>query len=154
HRGPVQPDFPNLPGPITRIDQFSLNLGQTKIQGVDVDLRWRAPKTDFGQFSASLNGTYFDRYDVQDLDGTFSPGIADANSLASANAAGIVPRWKHYLALNWRYDAWSATLAQSYQTGYKDVPGTFEDNTEPGFKYHHVSDYTTYDLLLGWRVNR
>ncbi|HEV8688882.1 MAG TPA: TonB-dependent receptor, partial [Ideonella sp.] len=154
HRGPVQPEFPNLPGPIIRIDQFALNLGQTKIQGLDLDLRWRLPKTEFGQFTASLNGTYFGRYDVQDLDGTFSDGIADANSLASANAAGIVPRWKHYLAFNWKQGPWSATFAQNYQTGYKDVPGTFDDTEDPSYKYHHVSDYTTYDLLLGYRFSR
>ncbi|HJV69070.1 TonB-dependent receptor [Ideonella sp.] len=154
HRGPVQPDFPNLPGPITRIDQIALNLGQTKIQGVDLDAKIRLPRTEFGSFGLSLSGTYFSRYDVQDLDGTFSPGIADANSLASANAAGIVPRWKHYLALNWRLGPWSATFAQNFQTGYKDVPGTFDDTEDPNYRYHHVSDYTTYDLLASYRFNR
>jgi iron complex outermembrane recepter protein len=154
HRGPVQPEFPNLPGPIVRIDQFALNLGQTRIQGVDLDAKLRLPKTEYGSFSVNLTGTWFHRYDVQDLDGTFSPGIADANSLASANAAGIVPRWKHYLALNWRLGSWSATLAQNFQTGYRDVPGTFEDTEDPAFRYHHVSSYTTYDLLAGYRVNK
>jgi iron complex outermembrane recepter protein len=154
HRGPVQPEFPNLPGPITRIDLLNLNLGQTKIQGVDLDAKVRLPKTDLGSFSLSLTGTYFSKYDVQALDGSFSPGIADANSLASANAAGVVPRWKHYLALNWRSGPWSATVAQNFQTGYKDVPGTFEDTEDPAFKPHHVSDYTTYDLLGSWHVNR
>lgn len=154
HRGPVQPEFPNLPGPIVRIDQFSQNLGETRIQGLDIDAKIRLPRTEWGTFGINLSGTWFNRYDVQDLDGTFSDGIADAASLASANAAGIVPRWKHYLALNWRLGPWSATLAQSHQTGHRDVPGTAEDTDDPDLRRRRVSAYTTYDLLASYRFNR
>jgi iron complex outermembrane receptor protein len=153
HRGPADPNFPNLPGPIVQIDQTSLNLGQTHIRGVDVDAKWRLPSTSLGAFTLSLTGTWFNRYQVQAPDGSSSDGIADANSLASANAAGIVPRWKHYLSLAWRGGAWSASLAQSYQTGYRDVPGTFEDPSDPAFQYRHVGSYVTYDALANCQVS-
>lgn len=149
-RGPVDPDFPNLPGPIVRIDQRQLNLGQTRIRGLDVDAKLRWPKLPIGDLALNLNGTYFQKYDVQALDGSFSDGIGDANSLASANAAGIIPRWKHYLALNWRLGDWAATLAQNFQTGHKDVPG----NRDPDERIRRVSDYTTYDLLATYRFSR
>ncbi len=32
----------------------------------------------------------------------------------------VVFRWKHNLALNWRMGDWSATLAQSFKSGYTD----------------------------------
>jgi iron complex outermembrane receptor protein len=154
HRGPPDPDTPGLPGPIVQIDQTSLNLGQTKITGVDIDLNWRLPRSSAGLFVVNLTGTWYGRYDVQAPDGTWSHGIADANSLASANAAGIVPRWKHYLSLNWKNGPWSGTFAQNYQTGYKDVPGSKEDPTVPGYEYHHVGSYQTFDLIGNYEVNK
>ena len=153
-RGPPDDDFPNLPGPIVQIDQRQINLGETRIRGLDVDAKLRWPKLPIGDLGLSLTGTYFLKYDVQAPDGSFSKGIADANSLASANAAGIIPRWKHYLALNWRLGDWSATFAQNYQTGHKDVPGSFEDASDPAFQYRRVGDYTTYDLLATYRYSR
>jgi iron complex outermembrane recepter protein len=153
-RGPPDDAFPNLPGPIIEIDQRQINLGESRIRGLDIDAKLRWPRLPIGDIGVSLNGTYFLKYDVQAPDGTFSDGIADANSLASANAAGIIPRWKHYLAFNWRSGPWSATLAQNYQTGHKDVPGTFEDTEDPAFKPRRVSDYTTYDLQASYQFSR
>jgi iron complex outermembrane receptor protein len=147
HRGPVDPNFPNLPGPIIQIDQTQLNLGATYIRGIDIDAKWRLPRTSIGDFAARLTGTWFGQYKTQAPDGSWSNGIADANSVASANAAGIVPRWKHYLTLGWRGGPWQASVSNNFQTGYKDVPGTFEDPTDPSFQYRHVGSYTTFDLL-------
>jgi len=147
HRGPVDPAHPTLPGPIVQIDQIGLNLGATYIRGIDLDAKWRLPRTSVGDFALRLTGTWFGQYKTQAPDGSWSDGIADANSLASANAAGIVPRWKHYLTLGWRSGPWQASVSNNFQTGYKDVPGTFEDPDDPNFHYRHVGSYTTFDAL-------
>ncbi len=47
-RGPVQPAFPTLPGPITSVYQHWINLGQTKIQGIDVDARFKLARDGVG----------------------------------------------------------------------------------------------------------
>ena len=39
-RGPVRPQFPDLPGPITAIDQKYLNLGAVRIQGLDLEVHY------------------------------------------------------------------------------------------------------------------
>lgn len=154
HRGPVDPNFPNLPGPIIQIDQLQINLGQSKIRGVDIDAKWRLPSSAAGQFGLGLSGTWFQRYDVQAPDGSWSDGIGDANSLASANAPGVIPRWKHSLSVNWKLGPWSATLAHNYQTGYRDVPGTFEDTDDPAFRHRRVSAYSTFDVLFNHQLSR
>jgi len=117
-RGPVQPAFPTLPGPIASIYQHWLNLGETKIQGVDVDARFRLPATDIGQFTASVTGTYYIQYQIQQSDGSFAGFVSNA---FQAPATGITPRWKSYAALNWTLGPWTATLGNSYQSSYIDV---------------------------------
>ena len=58
-RGPVDPNFPTLPGPITAITTLFTNLGETRIEGFDVDLRYRTPSTSVGRFRFGLQGTYY-----------------------------------------------------------------------------------------------
>ena len=117
-RGPVEPDFPDLPGRITQIDQTFLNLGAIHIQGFDVDLRYRAPLMAWGRLTFGLAGTYYTTYDVQNPDGTFSGTVGTA--LGNTASTGVIPRWKHYASLTWEQGPWSATLAQTYQTSYTD----------------------------------
>lgn len=147
-RGPVDPAFPNIPGPIVQIDQMNLNLGQTKVRGLDIDWKFRFPLADAGTLQASLNGTYFDKYDIQNPDGSMS-SIAGKVSPIVQGDGGVIPRWHHYLALDWKMGPWSAGLAQNYQRGYADIPGTFEDPTDPAFTkpvHDRVGSYITYDI--------
>jgi iron complex outermembrane receptor protein len=41
---------------------------------------------------------------------------------------------------------WDVLVAQNYQHGYEDIPGTFEDTEDPTFKPRRVGSYETYDL--------
>jgi len=129
-RGPPTPDFPSLPGPVTLIDQHNLNLGNYRISGADVDVRYTFPKADWGQLKFTLNGTYYIKYDIQNPDGSYTGTVsAPGQSPATAGGTGITPRWKHYATLNWNYGAWSATLANSFQDSYTDVNTNL--NNEP-----------------------
>jgi len=136
-RGPVQPAFPTVPGPITSIYQHWLNLGQTKIQGVDVDARVKLPATDVGQFSATVTGTYYIQYQIQQGDGSFAGFVSSAFQLP---ATGITPRWKSYIALNWNYGPWAATLGNSYQSSYIDV------QTDPDGNLRRVGSLSLWDV--------
>ena len=140
-RGPVDPAFPTLPGPIVSITQTNLNLGETRVAGIDLDGRWLISSSAAGKFSASLNGTYFLKYDVQNPDGTFSGGIDQVNSATG----GVVPRWKHYLAFDWTLGAWGVTLAQNFQKSYYDLPATNAAATDP---LRRVGAYETYDVQV------
>jgi iron complex outermembrane receptor protein len=125
-RGPVDPNFPDLPGRITQIDQTFLNLGAIHIQGFDVDLRYRAPMMSWGRLSFALAGTYYLTYDVQDPDGSFRGTVGTA--LGNTLTTGVIPRWKHYTSLTWDQGPWSATLAQTYQTSYTDQNPDLDGN--------------------------
>ena len=116
-RGPVDPNQPNLPGHIQTIQQTFVNLGNTHMEGIDLDLRYRTPMSSVGRFRFGLAGTYFIRYDSQQLDGSYLGGVSNAYG---AVATGIIPRWKQYASVNWDLGSWNATLANTYQTSYVD----------------------------------
>jgi len=116
-RGPVDPSFPNLPGPITTLIQTNINLGKVKIQGVDLELHMRGQPTSIGRFNFDINGTYFIRYDTQNLDGSYTGGIS---TVAGQAVTGVIPRWKHYATLTWLYGPWTASLSNLYQSAYTD----------------------------------
>ncbi len=147
-RGPVDPNFPNLPGPITNIQLTNLNLGITKISGLDFDVKWRIPAGDLGRFTVYGSATYFNSFDASNLDGSFSGGV----DLTNPATGGIVPRFRSYLSLDWTYGPWNANLAQSFQKSYHDLAGTNE--VVP----RRVGSYTVYDLqgtytgFKSWRL--
>ena len=135
----MQPAFPTIPGPITEISQTNINLGETKLSGWDVDAKWGIPTGAYGKFTLGLAGTYFIKYDVQNIDGSFTSAIDTANN----STGGVIPRCKHYAFVNWGFGPWSTTFAQNYQGDYKDMPATFD---APGDPVRTVEEYITYDL--------
>ena len=48
-RGPVDPAFPNLPGPIHTLIEFNQNVGNQQTSGIDVSLRARSPVANWGR---------------------------------------------------------------------------------------------------------
>ena len=132
-RGPVDPAFPNLPGPIQTVLQTNQNLGNLRTSGVDLDLVYRFPRSSVGRFSFNLNGTYVHDW-RQQLD-----GVNYTSNLGLYVNGSAVQRWRHSLSLNWDNGPWGATLAQTYFSGYTDA------NSEPG-QSRRVAPYDVWEM--------
>lgn len=141
------PSSGGLPGPIIDIDQTNLNLGKTKLAGWDVDAKTSTGATPYGRFTLSATGTYYSKYDVQNPDGSFSNALDTANN----STGGVIVRWRHYAAIVWQAGSWSTTFSQSFQKKYYDLPGTFEDPTDPAFRPRVVGSYTVYGLQTAYQ---
>jgi len=140
-RGPVDPNFPGLPGPIETILLNEQNLGDLRTSGVDISGSWRGPGTPIGTFSVALDGTYVLSW-VQQLDGI---NYTSALGRKGSGIAGPVPRWKHHAALNWQYGLWGATVAQTYQAGYLDA--NIDRNGAPlSVRARTAGSYDQWDL--------
>jgi iron complex outermembrane receptor protein len=144
-RGAPTADCPGCPGPIQQINQLNLNLGASNLEGLDADLRLRLPTEAAGTFNFAIVGTYFSEYEIQTPGGDFV-GIAGRVSPIVQGSGGVIPRWHHYLSLGWTIGPWDATVSQNFQTGYTDVPGTFEDTEDPAFSPREVGSYQTFDV--------
>jgi iron complex outermembrane receptor protein len=144
-RGPVDPAFPALPGPIVGLNLSPINLGTTNAAGFDVTLSAAVPPNEWGVLRAGVQGSYVTRYETQ------INGVQFVSMLGSAVNGAPIPRWRSTLTLDWSRGPWGATLAQVYSRGYTDQqPG-------PDGAPRRVSAMSTWDLQLrttaiaGWR---
>jgi iron complex outermembrane receptor protein len=137
-RGPVDPAYPTLPGPVTGIVLLNQNIGATRTHGLDVAVGYRSDATSLGRFTANVNGTYVQQWKMQ-------LATADFTNFRAAYAAGFVaPRWQHYLALGWEYGAFTSTLGQAFQTGYADAAPDASGNAR------HVASYETWNAQVAY----
>ncbi|HLX22392.1 MAG TPA: TonB-dependent receptor [Usitatibacter sp.] len=136
-RAPSDPNNPNLPGRITAIQQTYINLGDTHIEGWDIEAHYKWPRMSWGRVRFDLAGTYYTRYDFENLDGTYTGQVSNA---FNSPVIGVVPRWKHYAAFSWDSGPWSATFAQTFQTTYVD------SQTDLNGDQRRVSSMSLFDL--------
>jgi iron complex outermembrane receptor protein len=143
-RGAPDPSCPGCPGRITNIDQTNTNLGETHVRGVDVDTRYRIPLAAAGVYTVGLNGTYFLKYEIQNPDGSFSDVNGRVSPITNGNG-GVIPRWRHYLYLDWKLAPWNFTLAEQYQSRYEDILGN-----RRGAQPRNVSAYSVLHFFSSY----
>jgi iron complex outermembrane recepter protein len=144
-RGPPDPATPGLPGPITLIGQTNINLGETKVRGLDFDVKVKIPTDTAGTFAFGFTGSYFINYTIQNPDGSFS-SVNGQVSPITQGIGGAIPRWHHYLTMDWGNGPWDLFIADNFQSSYTDIPGTLEDPAVPGFRSRTVGAYQTIDM--------
>jgi iron complex outermembrane receptor protein len=134
-RGPVDPAFPTLPGPLVRIVNLTENLGDWRVSGVDVSVSTPRATTAVGRISARLDGTYvqYARQNVSD--------ITTVDQLGP-----VSPRWQHVLAVNLDRERWLGTLLYRYRHGYADVKSL------PDGSRGHVAAYQIWDAQAAFTV--
>ena len=140
-RGPADPAFPNLPGPIDTIVVLNENLGNLRTSGIDVGVNWRSSAMPIGRFSFALNGTYIVDWKKQLDRVNYVSGLGQLVD----GIVGPIPWWKHHLAFGWDYGPWGATLDQTYQTGYEDA--NVDGNGQPlPVPPRRVAPFDVWDL--------
>jgi iron complex outermembrane receptor protein len=116
-RGAPDPAFPNLPGRITGISQTYINLGATHIEGIDVEAHYKFAPMRYGRLRFDISGTYYSRYDLQNIDKSYSGIVSNA---LNSPVVGVIPRWKQYATLSLDSGPWTFTVANTYQDSYTD----------------------------------
>ena len=125
----------NPDGSPNAILDLNENLGKVRTDGVDVSLTLRAPRTDYGNFTFTLDGTYIHNYEYQNERG--GEFIQNVGRYADNF---VVFRWRHNAAVTWRSGVWSATLAHNFKTGYED-----QNLVDEQFR-NHVPSYSLVNL--------
>ncbi|MEO6921471.1 MAG: TonB-dependent receptor [Collimonas sp.] len=128
----------NPDGSLSHIIDTNVNLGNVHTSGFDLGFAWRLPKTAWGNFGLSLDGTYVSQYDYQT-----ETGGEYLNNLATYANGSVIFRWRHSATFNWSQGPWSAAVQQVHTTGYRDQNG---GQIADGYKNHQVGSYTRYNL--------
>jgi iron complex outermembrane receptor protein len=137
-RGPPDPAFPNLPGPIVRLIETNENVGRQTASGVDVNLRYRTAPGAYGRFAAQLSGSYLADWRV----------AFDGEHDESLTSTARYPRWQHTLTLGWERGTWNATLVQTWRASYRD------ENPDANAAPRRVAPYRVWDAQIGYAARR
>ena len=131
-------------GPILGILQQNVNAGRTNVSGIDLDLKGRVYSTPADKVTLRLDGTYFTRYDVQNvLDGSFATQI----NTPINGGIGVVLRWRHVASATFDHGPFALTFQNNYQVGYRDVLTSLQPGTATTGS---VGSYTTWDAQLSY----
>jgi iron complex outermembrane recepter protein len=141
-RGPVDPAFPNLPGPILSVDERTQNAGDLRTSGIDLGVHYRSAATNAGRLEFTLNGTLVNEWREQ-LDGV--------NYVSGLGNNFIVPvsRWRQNMTVTWEAGAWTATLAHSFQAGYAETDNSRCDQDD-NCALRRVGSYQVMDMQVGY----
>lgn len=145
-RGPVDPLYPNLPGPLIGFDDTLMNLGTTRTSGIDVSFAWTAPPMERGTVRVSLQGTYVLKWETQ-LEGATEISALGTDALLSA-----IPRWRSQFTLNWNSGPWGATLAQTYTSGYSDFRPDLSGQPRDVSAFAPWDVQGSYSGFRGWQL--
>ncbi|MRW91354.1 TonB-dependent receptor [Duganella sp. FT80W] len=115
------------------------NLGEVKTSGIDTSLRWKLPRSSFGDFGFSFDGTWVHSYKYQN-----ETGGEFVENVGVYGDNGPVFRWKHNATLNWKKGVWSASFSNKFLSGYED------ENDVAAAYYHKVRAYSTYSTSASY----
>jgi iron complex outermembrane receptor protein len=134
---------PAIPGFIVEIDGRLRNAGELKTSGLDLSLNWRGANTDYGRFSAYLNGTYVIDFEVADF-----AGAEPVSGVGKFAGDQVVQRWRHTAGVTFDSGPFSTTLTQTYYTGYEDQKPLADGSMR------QVKSYQLFDLTGSYQYSK
>jgi iron complex outermembrane receptor protein len=135
-------------GLIDWIDLRKENRGAQLAEGLDLTVNVRGVDTPIGRFGGRLNGTYVLSSKIQN-----APGDAWVSNLNKFVTDGVVQRWRHTISLDWDQGPASATLSNTYSSGYDDQNTAINVDNGTVVAANRVKAYTLWDLGGAYEFN-
>lgn len=125
------------------------NRGREKSSGIDIVLDLHDMVTGYGRFGARLSGTLTLVSKRQTGDG--DPYVSNLGRFVTD---GVVQRWRHRLSVDWAIGDFSATLGNTYYSGYEDQNSAIDTDTGTVVAANRVKAYSLWDLSLAYDVSK
>jgi iron complex outermembrane receptor protein len=139
----------NKDNEIDYIELRKENRGAQKATGIDITADLHGVKTAWGRFGAHLSGTY-----VLDSKIQTSPGEVFISNLNKFVTDGVVQRWRHTITLDWDNGPYSASLSNTYSSGYDDQNSAINIDDGSVVKANRVKAYTLWDMSGAYAVSK
>lgn len=140
-RGPVDPNFPGLPGPLVSFDSRYANLGETTVKGLDVDLQHKVSLGALGRLKAQVIANYIHSYKNSPTKG---------EDAVEYNGTYNQPRVRAFASLTWDYANWSVTPSVNYVGRFKYIGTPYETCALEGIYDDGcmIKAWTTWNLYV------
>ncbi|MBD8542106.1 TonB-dependent receptor [Oxalobacteraceae sp. CFBP 8761] len=135
-------------GLIDYIELRKDNRGAQLARGLDLALTVRGVDTAIGRFGGRLNGTYVLTSKIQN-----APGDALVSNLNRFVTKGVVQRWRHTVSVDWDRGPLSASLQNTFSSGYEDQNTAINIDNGSVVAANRVKDYSLWDLSGAYGVN-
>ncbi|MGQ3050688.1 MAG: TonB-dependent receptor [Roseateles sp.] len=124
------------------IDLVKENRGKQNISGLDLGIALSGLRTSFGRLGLRLNGTLTLKSKQQTGDG--DPFVSNLGRFIND---GVVQRWRHTLSMDWESGPFSATVSNSFLSGY-------DDQHIIGKPDRKVGAYSLWNLSAAWEATK
>ncbi|SFX93326.1 iron complex outermembrane recepter protein [Janthinobacterium lividum] len=125
------------------------NRGAQKAAGIDITADLHGVQTAWGRFGGHLSGTYVLGSKIQT-----SPGDDFISNLNRFVTDGVVQRWRHTITLDWDSGPYSASLSNTYSSGYDDQNSAINIDDGSVVKPNRVKAYTLWDMSAAYAVSQ
>jgi iron complex outermembrane recepter protein len=106
-------------GAIDNIRTTYFNRASEFVNGFDVDVNYRLPRSEVGQFTFNSGWTYLNDYH------SYMTTSSPRTDLRNSNAAGgATPKWRNSTTVSWNRKQWGAGLGFYYIGRYTDTGAT------------------------------
>ena len=139
----------NKDNEIDYIELRKENRGAQKASGIDITADLHGVKTAWGRFGGHLSGTYVLGSKIQT-----SPGDTFVSNLNRFVTDGVVQRWRHTITLDWDSGPYSASLSNTYSSGYDDQNSAINTDDGSVVKPNRVKAYTLWDMSAAYAVSQ
>ena len=135
-------------GYIDYIDLRKENRGAQVAKGLDLAVTVRGLDTPIGRFGGRLNGTYVLDSKIQN-----APGDAFVSNRGRFVTDSVVQRWRHTITFDWERGPLSASLSNTYSSGYEDQNTAINIDDGSVVAQNRVKAYSVWDLSAAWAIN-
>jgi iron complex outermembrane receptor protein len=136
-------------GLIDYIELRKENRGAQVATGLDLTLDFRGVQTWAGRFGGHLSGTYVLNSKIQN-----SVGDVYLSNLGRFVTDGVVQRWRHTVTFDWDRGPYSASLSNTYSSGYEDQNSAINIDDGSVVASNHVKAYSLWDLSGAWQATK
>ena len=140
--------FRDATGKLVAVDRRWINAGESVTEGIELNLRgaWDGMGA---KWTAGLDGTYLLEKKSRVV-ASADFGESEVGKYTFGGDLGL--RWKHGAWVTAKLDQWSATLSQTYRSGYDDqvLPGVASGRVSPPDWKEKVDSYVTYNLSASY----
>jgi iron complex outermembrane receptor protein len=132
-------------GLIDYIELRKENRGAQLAKGLDLAINLSGVNTAVGRFGGRLNGTYVLTSKIQN-----SPGDAYVSNLNKFVTDSVVQRWRHTVSFDWDQGPLSASLSNTFYSGYDDQNSAINIDDGSVVAANKVKAYSLWDMSAAY----